>query len=269
MRSKVRPSAPSEPRARLAAFREAAYLVASHLPLATSRATTCSSTSRAAQLAALDRARGRCTQAPPRRSPCCASHVCRAVRSSDRRHLLLRLRGHCAREPTCRHPRRASMLVKVVPAGRGSDAWACVGDAPASRRSPARAPGSGRLPRAACSRSAYWKGRLARKMKELMPYSSVSGVCSCSRALALTTTTPTTTKTRRGGGRRGGARGRARDRGRGRRRRRAAAIGGGDTRRYCSRRCAREARAPRAAKPRRARPCSRPPGTAVRGSRRR
>mmetsp|Transcript_16709 Transcript_16709/g.54212 ORF Transcript_16709/g.54212 Transcript_16709/m.54212 type:complete len:386 (-) Transcript_16709:440-1597(-) len=52
---------------------------------------------------------------------------------------------------------------------------------PLSRSSRASGPARGRTHSAAWRR-AGWKGRLARKMKDEMPYSTVSGVCSCSRA---------------------------------------------------------------------------------------
>eukprot|EP00964_Phaeocystis_antarctica_P162226 scaffold136123_cov127-Phaeocystis_antarctica.AAC.1 len=54
---------------------------------------------------------------------------------------------------------------------------------PLSRRSRPRAPGRGLLPSASWRRSG-WKGRLARKMQLEIPYSTVSGLCSCSRASA-------------------------------------------------------------------------------------
>jgi hypothetical protein len=91
--------------------------------------------------------------------------------------------GHCCCGSADHHAGPGDM-VNCVPASAISTCWLGVSPyhaMPLSRNSPASAAGRGWTPRAAWKHTG-WNGRFARKTKLEMPYSIVSGVCSCSRA---------------------------------------------------------------------------------------
>mmetsp|Transcript_47477 Transcript_47477/g.101367 ORF Transcript_47477/g.101367 Transcript_47477/m.101367 type:complete len:206 (+) Transcript_47477:476-1093(+) len=113
-----------------------------------------------------------------RRSPYAASQS-----ASQLSGISCSLSGQCCRGTAAIHGGPGER-VNSVPARAAKTRWLGTSPChmvPLSRKRLASAPGRGRTSRAARRRTG-WKGRRARKTKEEMPYSSVSGVCSCSRA---------------------------------------------------------------------------------------